>query len=698
MEQEKKQSPERLLSEFLATSDEQWLSAAEKLLKGKPFDKILKTKTYEGITLEPQYRKDVWDHIAHIDELPGDGNFVRNSQASGYQKDFWKIAQEIPYPTAEEFNQALLNDLQRGQNAVNLLIDKAGLHGKDPDEAALCSVGRNGTSISTLSDLEKALKGVCIECVDINIQAYNLALEYGMMFAAYCEKHNIDIAKLEGCIGADPLGQLATKGVIPGKLEEAYGKMAGLLLWGKENNVNLRLIDIHADVYHNAGGSAVEELTFALGTAIEYIRNMQSFDLRIDDIAPRMQFTFALGGNLFMEIAKLRAARLLWSRIVKEFGGNDESAKMYIHGRTGKYNKTVYDPYVNMLRTTTEAFAGVIGSVNSMHVGCFDEAVRIPDEFSRRIARNQQLILSEESHLGHVIDPAGGSWYIEEMTQKLAELVWDNIQTLETAGSMSEILQSGKVQQLTSKVAESRRKNMAVRRNVMVGINMYANTTETKIEKREPDFSEIEKQRHEDIKKDRNTDVTIEQCAHSVKDAFLAGASIGVIEKQLVTNDVTAVIPLDQQRAAEPFEALRDNMKKFEDKEGRKAQVFLANNGAVSQYKARAEFSRGFFEVGGFEVIENGSFDTPEEAGKAAVDSGAEIVVICSTDPTYPEIVPDVCNVIKKSKPDTVIVLAGYPKDMIETYKEQGVNDFIHVRADILNILTSAQKKTGVTA
>ncbi|MDP8323114.1 MAG: methylmalonyl-CoA mutase family protein [Candidatus Stygibacter australis] len=696
MEQEEKQRIKGLLSEFSGTSDAAWLAAAEKLLKGKPFDKVLRTSTYEGLTLEPQYRREVWDKVSHIDELPGEGSNVRGTQAEGYLHSAWKIAQEIRLPLAEDFNAALLVSLKRGQDAVNLVIDEAGKAGKDPDEAKSGTVGKNGTSISCLSDLEKALADVELDYVDVYTQAGNSGLEYAMLLAAYCEKHGIDAARLQGCVGADPLGQLAELGSISCSLTEAYGKMTGLIIWAKETEAHLRTIEINTIVYHNAGASAVEELAFALATGAEYIRNLNKFGLEIDEIAPRIQFSLALGGNLFMEIAKLRAARILWSQVVKGFGGNDESARMRIHGRTGIYNKTKNDPYVNMLRTTTEAFAGVIGGVDSIHIGEFDEVIRQSDEFSRRIARNQQIILSEESHLGHVIDPAGGSWYIEELTQMLAEKAWSSFQMLEAEGSFSELLLSGKVKDIVEKVAKIRSDNLASRKNVLVGINMYANLLETPLEARNVDYPGITCRRSNEIKSLRKGDLKIEQCAYSIKDAYLKGATIGVITKGMNLSENTVMEAISQTRLAEPFENLRLKMAAHIAKTGKAARVFLANIGGVGQYKARAEFSRGFMEVGGFEVIDQGGFATGVEAGKAAIASKAEIVVICSTDAIYPEIVPKICLIVKTAKPDAMLILAGYPKDMIETYEIAGIDKFIHVRANALEVLNAAQNMAGV--
>jgi methylmalonyl-CoA mutase len=440
----------------------------------------------------------------------------------------------------------------------------------------------------------------------------------------------------------------------------------------------------------------VEELAFALATGVEYIRRLADFDLGIDEIAESVQFSLSLGGNLFMEIAKLRAARQLWSMIVHSFGGGDKSAGLYIHVRTGKYNKTKYDPYVNMLRTTTEAFAGVIGGVDSMHVGCFDEIIQPSNPFSRRIARNQQIILSEESHLGQVIDPAGGSWYIEALTQELVKRAWETFKMLEAEGSMSELIQDGKIQGIIEEVARYRRQNLATRKDVLVGINMYANLQEPVLEDRTPDYAGLQCRRSAEIKAYRKGKIVIEPCAYSIKDAWLAGATLGMISSQLNTAETLKVKALNQERLAEPFEMLRDRMIEHKKRTGKAARVFLANNGGVGQYKARADFSRGFFEVGGFEVIEKGSYKSPSEAGKAAVEAKTEIVVICSTDATYPEIVPEICQNVKAALPEAMLVLAGYPKEQIEFYKESGIDEFIHIKADVLAILKQAQKRAGV--
>jgi len=695
MDQERKPK-EKLLSEFPPTGESLWLAAAEKLLKGKPFDKVLRTSTYEGITLEPIYQRQVWERIAQIDELPGAGSMRRSSKIDGYQKEYWKIAQEIDIPLAEDFNLALLDSLQRGQDAINLLIDDAGLAGNDPDGSEPFTVGKNGTSISCLADMEKAFDGVRLDCVEVNIQAYNNAMEYAMLLAAYCQKRGIDIKEVKGCVGADPLGALAEKGYINNSLEVAYSKMAGLLMWAKETGSPLRTIDIHSYASHNAGGSAVEELSLAMSTAVEYIRAMQKYDLGIDDVAPRIQFSFAIGGNLFMEIAKFRAARMLWSQIVSSFGGREGSAKMYIHARSGKFNKSRNDPYVNMLRTTTEAFAGILGGVDSMHVSCFDEVISTSSDFSRRIARNQQIILREESHLGHVIDPAGGSWYIEVLTEKLATLAWKNFSLLEAEGSMSKNLQSGKIHDILDSISQARRRNLATRKDVMVGVNMYADAGEKPLPERQPDYAKISCRRSAEIKKARKNCITIEQCAHSVKNAWLAGASLGLITKSLGSGNITKINALPAERLSEPFEELRGRMLRWKKKNGRSSRVFLANTGDISQFKARAEFSRGFFEIGGFEVIDSGGYNSAEEAGKAAVASEAEIVIICSLDALYPSVVPVICKAVKAGNPRALLILAGYPVDQIEDHKKCGIQEFIHVKANVLEVLTNAQKSAGV--
>lgn len=472
--------------------------------------------------------------------------------------------------------------------------------------------------------------------------------------------------------------------------------MAETIKWSKEQSPHIRTINISSASYHNSGASDVDELAFVFSVAVEYIRALQKRDIDIQTIASKIQFSLSLGSNFFMQIAKLRAARLIWSKIVEAFGGDIHTQKMYIHARTSQFNKTKYDPYVNMLRTTTEAFSGILGGCDSLYVAPFDEVFGHASEFSRRIARNQQLILKNESHLDHVIDPAGGSWYIETLTSTLTKKIWEQFQDIEKKQGMLSVLKNEYIQETIEKTANKRRENIFKRKDVIIGTNMYANLKEEPLNKefdKEEQYKELCKKVHrvslEDIKKETFIDSLIL--------AFEKGATLGqMVEFFQKEKDILEIRPLSLHRLAEPFEVLREGVEKYIAEGNTAPKVFLANMGPVSQHKARADFSLTFFEVGGFEVINNQGFKTPEEAVEEALKSDSKVFVICSTDPTYPEIVPLFTKKLKERSSDAIVILAGYPKDQIEEHKQSGVDYFIHLRANAYEILSSLLKKLGV--
>lgn len=709
----------RLLREFPYSTYADWREAAVKLLKGAPFEKKLFTKTYEGITLQPIYMQQDIEGLTHIDSLPGFAPYVRGGNVLGSKIDSWKVAQEIPYGIPEEFHKALRHDLDQGQTAINLLLDKATRLGLDPDQAQPGDVGQDGVSIATLEDLEKALEGVNLEDIPVFVQAGVTALPFAALFAAFMQKHQRSLENVHGYIAMDPLTTLVCEGRLPCSLNAAYNMMAGLTSWAIHHAPGLGTIAVQGYPYHNSGGSAVQELAFVLATAVEYLREMLNRGLAIDEVAPRVWFAFSVGSTYFMEIAKLRAARLVWMKVVKAFGGNDVSQKMALHVRTALWNKTVYDPYVNMLRTTVEAFAGIIGGCDSMHVGCFDEPVRFPDEFCRRIARNIQTILQQEAHLHEVVDPAGGSWFVEKLTDEVARKAWKLFQEVEQKGGMAKALESGFPQEQVKQTASERIANLARRKDVLIGTNRYPNLSERLLEPVDFEGNSVCQERIGYIKNYRhslpeNVSVSSGSLAqtgtfetHSSSDTMEAlikaassGASIGNLSKALYVegDPIPKVEPVRLRRGAGMFETLRAATEMYKANTGARPKIFLANMGPLAQHKARADFSTEFFEVGGFEVISNEGFATIAEAANAAIDSDAPVVVICSTDATYPELVPPLTRKIKAAKPETMVFLAGYPTDHIEAFQEAGVDEFIHVQANLYSILANLLKKLGMLA
>ncbi|MCA9735007.1 MAG: acyl-CoA mutase large subunit family protein [Deferribacteres bacterium] len=698
MSKHKSKKTESLTGDFPKPDYNEWRQEVDKLLKGAPYEKVMPTPTYEGITLEPMYRKDDAASLEHSNVMPGEAPFVRATNLLGNFQRKREVAQEIRYPSPAEFNRALLADLKAGQTSVNLIVDSATKEGYDSDQSS--ETGRGGVAISTLDDLQTALNGVKLEDIPLHITcgASSIALT-GLLSAIY-EKTQIKTRKITGSLTADPIAELVVNGYLPMAMSDALNELAVSTIYWKTQAPQLSTIGIDCSVYTDAGASAVQELAFGLASGVFYIRQLQQRSVAIDDSASRMRFTLGLGSNFFMEIAKLRAARMLWAQVVGEFGGGETAQKMQIHVRTTTWNKTIYDPYVNMLRTTTEAFSGVLGGAESMHIAPFDETFRQSDDFSRRIARNTHYILDEESHLNQVIDPAGGSWYIENITKEIAEKAWTLFQQIEQMGGMLVALEKGFPQQETAKTAHARGSNLALRKDKLVGTNVYASTSEVPLDLRNFDRNAFIQDRKEYLSKWRKKrsliQITQNSSVENLKNAALAGATIGNMFSSLHPSaEKMSVTPLNTHRGAEPFEKLRTTMEEYKKKHGKGIQVFLANIGSVAQFKPRADFSTGFFQIVGFDVINPAGYAIIDEAVSAASKSAAPIVVLCSTDQMYPEIVPEFTTKLKQTKPQTIVILAGYPKDYLDEFQKAGVDEFIHLRANAYDILSDLMHKTG---
>jgi len=701
---EKKKS-RALLTEFTPPTDAEWREAVDKLLKGKSYDRIMLTRTYEGIQLQPMYRRQAIE--GNPEDMPGFFPYTRSVHKSGYTIHSWEVAQEISDPTCDEFNTSLLRHLERGQTAINLILDQAGSYGLDPDHAQVGQVGAEGVSIASIADLSKAFAHIDLEKFPIYIHPGLSALPIAAMLVALAKRRGLDLKKLRGAIAFDPLGVLAADGSPRISLDSEYQKMASLVLWFADRCPQIRAIGVDGQIYHNGGGSATQELAFAVATGTEYLREMIKRNVPIDSAANSVRFTFSLGSNFFMEIAKLRAARMIWAQIVKAFGGSDHAQKMAIHGRTSKWNKSKLDPYVNMLRSTTEALSGIFGGCDSLHVSPFDETIRQPDEFSRRIALNTQSILKEESHFSFIIDPAGGSWYVEKLTDQLSNAAWRLFQRIEQEGGMFQALQQGFPQQETAQIQEERLKNLAKRKDIMVGSNMYPNIEEKPLESRKPDYDAIYRERSEHLKRLRASDGYADQVEtlrefpdsfDKIVHAAGQGVTLGEIARLFPGHDKNqpTITPVTQGHASEMFESLRQAMDEYSDEIGYRPTVFLATMGPASQHRARADFSAGFFRIAGFDIIDNVGFETPDHAATAAIRSKAVIVAICSTDSTYLDIVPDIAEKVKAARPGTAIVVAGRPKDQTGALKEAGVDGFVYLGANVYESLVCFMKKIGV--
>ena len=411
--------PDVDLSEFTPPTYEEWKQACIDLLKGAPFEKKMYTKTYEGITFEPMYFRATTEEILPKNSFPGMDNFLRGARVNGYVNQPWGIAQSCDETMPEDNNELLRHEIAKGSTIYNVKLDSATLNAQCAREAE--KVGDIGVSLTTVGDVETLLKDLKLDKYPLYVYAGQSAVPMLALIAAAIKKSGGDLKSLKGFVGADPIGELAANGKLDRPLEKLFDEAACAAKWATFNAPELKTFFVRSDAYSNGGANDVQEIAYSLATAVAYIRAMLERGATPDQAVKQIMFQFSMGENFFMQIAKLRAVRPLWAEIVKAFGGSEEVQRIHVHARPAYFFKTVYDPYVNMLRNTTELFSGVVGGVDSFESAPFDEAIRKGDEFSRRIARNLQIILQEEFGMLQPIDPAGGSWAVETLTKQIKE-------------------------------------------------------------------------------------------------------------------------------------------------------------------------------------------------------------------------------------------------------------------------------------
>ncbi len=619
----------KLFSEFPPVSTSDWEAVIEKDLKGADYEKKLVWNTGQGFTVKPYYREEDLQEIDGTAILPGVFPYVRGNKVKGND---WYIRQNIRVNNIERANKKALDILMKGVNSLGLILDDNKEYSKE--------------------DLDGLCRNIFAEIVELNFVCGRQAENIAGIYLELVQQYNRDYQKVHGSVNYDPLGRLVIKGNYYDSIDEDFERCRRMINL-TANLPHFNVITVNGRNFHHAGSSVVQELAYSLAAGAEYLTQLTDRGLSVDKVAPGMRFNFSIGSDYFMEIAKIRAARQLWANIVKAYGpSSDDIARMGIHTETASWNISVYDPYVNMLRSTTESMSAAIAGVDSHIVRPFDAAFSKPEEFSERIARNQQLLLKEEAYLDKVADPAAGSYYIETLTASMVDEAWNIFLGIEEKGGYIEAVKSGYIQRKIMENAEAMDKAIATRKMSLLGTNQYPNFAE-RIEKYIP--AEVFKPSH-------------------------------FTEKNAI---VETLIPY---RGSQAFEALR---KKTDDysRENKRPAIFMFTYGNLSMRIARAQFASNFFAVAGFDLINNPGFKTIDAGVQAAIDSKAGIVVICSSDDEYATIAPEIC---KKLKGHAIVVLAGYPKDIIDDLKKAGLKHFIHMRSNVLESLQEIQKELGI--
>ncbi|SLN77690.1 methylmalonyl-CoA mutase family protein [Oceanibacterium hippocampi] len=689
-----------LAGDFPAVDDAAWRGLVDKALKGASFEKRLVTRSLDGIEIRPLYTRDK-DAPRDRSGFPGAAPFTRGSDAAGATRWGWEIRQRFAHPEPAESNREIRRDLSGGVNSVLLRFDRAARNGLDGDrDEARELAGQGGAMAYGLDDFERIFDGVALDAISVALEAGGAFLPAAGLLTALWARRGLADGDAHGAFNADPLGTLASDGELPGTLESQLRALADLAAACSERFPGVTAVAASAVPYHDAGASEAEELAATMATGVEYLRAMTGAGLGIDEAARQIAFTIPLDADFFLSIAKLRAARKLWSRIAGASGAGESAQAARIHAETSWRMLSRRDPWVNLLRNTGAAFAAGVGGAESVTVRPHTDALGLPAELARRIARNMQAVLMEESSLHRVMDPAGGSWFVEDMTDRLAAAAWSRFQAIEAAGGMAKVVLDGSLARDIAKTADRRARRIAHREEPITGVSEYPQLEETAPEILRPDLSRLASELH-----GRLPDMKAREAAAAALDvrgdgllaatatAAEKGATVGALSAALFTGRQTAPV-FTRHRLAEGFEALRDRADAHAEA-GARPTVFLATLGHQADFAARAGFARNFFAAGGIAAVDGGELADGNAAAKAFRESGARVAVLCSSDALYGEKAEDTARALKTAGCDA-LYLAGRAGDNEAAYRAAGIDEFVFAGCDALALLDAALTRMGV--
>lgn len=682
-----------LTQDFPPVSYDAWREVVEQALKGADFDKKLVTRLYDGIALQPIYTKADFDAEGDPSGFPGFASYQRGASAGGTAAQGWDIRQAFSHPDVKQANKEILTDLERGVTSVLLRLDACGKAGLDPDhDFGPDLAGVDGLMVATADDLDSALAGVMLDICPVALDAGAGAVAAAALMAEVWRKRGCTGEAAMGAFNIDPLGTLAATGQHPQGIDKALKDMAGMAAWTAKTHPNVTAVGVNTSDVYNAGASDVLDLGAAMATGVAYLRAMTDAGLSIDEACRQIAFTLSVGTDQFLSIAKLRAARMLWARVAEACGASENARRMVLNVDVSDRVLTQRDPWVNMLRVTVGVFAAAAGGADSITSPAFEKPLGLPTGFGRRVARNTQIILAEESNLGRIIDPAGGSWYVETLTRQVAERAWEEFQAIEAMGGMTEALTSGKLRAKIDAAWAERRKAIAKRKDALTGVNEFPNLTEKPVEVQTPDIPTLQKGAIARLKPYARSASgnTAEALVEAAKTATLGALT------QALGGEPTTAQRLPIHRLAEDWEDLRDASDMMLLTEGRRPQVFLANMGRVAQHTARASYARNFFEAGGIEALSNNGFAEADAAARAFAESGAKIAVLCGSDDQYAEQAAAFVAALKQAGANRVYMAGRPATDQKAAYDAAGTDEYIFVGCEALDILRSAHAYLGV--
>ena len=683
------------LGGFAEVSYEQWRANLQ-----QDFEKRLVTRTLEGIDVQPLYRAEDWPWAEDAGGFPGAPPYRRGAHALGNLGARWDTRPRFEQPDPRVLQRELAADLERNASSLWLCFDAQVRNGQVQAQPPRALYER-GVPCLTAAQLAQLIANVPLDEVALSLDAGGNALALAACFVAAAQARGVELDTLRGGFDADPLAALARDGALPCSLASAQQQACALADWCHANAPGMRALTVSVVPHHDAGAHAAQELGYALATGATYLRWVTDAGLSIDAACAQLAFRVAVGSDFFMEIAKLRALRQAWSQLVGACGGGADAQRCVVHAVTSTRTKTARDPWVNLLRETTEAFAAAAGGADAITTCGYDRLAGSSDAFARRIAGNLQVVLDQEAHVAQVADAAGGAWYVEQLTDQLAQGGWSVLQAIERAGGMAAALTAGAIGEQIAATARERDARIAKRKQAITGVSEFAKVDEEPLTRPEPDWAGIVKLRAQALEfAGQDSDAlravpAARKGGRGLVDAAIAAAradaTLGQLSAALRGDDAPArCAPLQLKRDAAAYEALRDACD-LAARDGKRPAIFLCNLGPIAQHAARAQYASGFFAAGGLAVLGNDGFETPDAAADAFAKSGAPLAVLCGSDDAYPEWVEPLAPKLRAAGAKWLI-LAGRARspELEQRYRAAGIDELIFMGCDVVQGLQRA--------
>jgi len=667
----------------MTTKKDDWRKLAEAELRGRPLDDLT-WNTLEGIPVQPLYTEDDVADLPHMGTIPGQAPFTRGVKATMYAGRPWTIRQYAGFSTAEESNAFYRRNLAAGQQGVSVAFDLATHRGYDSDHPRVeGDVGKAGVAIDSVEDMKILFDGIPLDKVSVSMTMNGAVIPVLASFIVAGEEQGHDKSVLSGTIQNDILKEFMVRNTYIYPPKPSMRIISDIIEYTSNEMPKFNSISISGYHMQEAGANLVQELAYTLADGREYVRAAIEAGMDVDKFAGRLSFFFAIGMNFFMEAAKLRAARLLWHRIMTEFGAKNERSKMLrTHCQTSGVSLQEQDPYNNVIRTAYEAMSAVLGGTQSLHTNALDEAIALPTEFSARIARNTQLILQEETGVTNVVDPLAGSYYVEKLTADLADKAWELIEEVEAMGGMTKAVESGMPKMRIEETAATRQAMIDRGTEVIVGVNKYRKDKEDPIDILDVDNVAVRESQIVRLKNIRDSrdeaacQTALDELTRRAKEggnllegaveAARARATVGEIsmslEKEFGRHRAEVKTLAGVYGAAyagdEGFAAIQKSVEDFAEEEGRRPRMLVVKMGQDGHDRGAKVIATAFADIG-FDVDVGPLFQTPDEAAQDAVDNDVHVVGISSQAAGHKTLAPKLIAALREKDAGEIIVICG---------------------------------------